>query len=113
MVRIKNVYYPVADMSEGVAFYQALLGLSPQFVDGERWAQFKVDGVTFALSGEGETPAGLQGGAVTLEVEDLADAVAELQARGLTVSPVRDMGPHGKTCWLRDPFGNFVQLYSR
>ncbi|MCL6594207.1 MAG: VOC family protein, partial [Alicyclobacillus sp.] len=67
----------------------------------------------FALSGEGETPAGLQGGAVTFEVEDLAATVAALQARGLTVSPVRDMGAHGKTCWLRDPFGNLVQLYAR
>ncbi|WP_067932451.1 VOC family protein [Alicyclobacillus kakegawensis] len=114
MVRVKNVYLPVADMAAAVRFYESLLGLAPQVVDGERWAQFKVQGVTFALGGMGETPEGVDaGGVVTFEVEDLCGAVERLRSCGVTVSPVRDMGDHGRTCWFRDPFGNPVQLYAR
>jgi catechol 2,3-dioxygenase-like lactoylglutathione lyase family enzyme len=114
LIKIKNVSYAVDDVHEATAFYQDALGITPQFVDGARWAQFRVDGSTFALSAGEETPDGMEAGAViTFEVDNLVDFVRGLRDKGIAVSELREMNGHGSTCWFRDPTGNVVQLYGR
>ncbi len=112
MVKIKNVYYAVSDVQEASEFYQKMLGLQLQFIDGNQWAQFKVNGETFALGGPEEVPSVAKAGAVvTFEVENLSDAKERLKENNVEVSEVRDMGSHGKTCWFLDPSDNVVQLF--
>lgn len=112
LVTVKNVCYPVDNVEVSVNFYQDILGLPLQFVDGTRWAQFRLNGISFALSGRQETPDELRSQAVvTFEVENLESLVSVLQARGVNVSSIRSMNGHGKTCWFCDPSENVVQLF--
>lgn len=114
MIKIKNVYYAVNDMKNTCDFYSDVLGLELQFNDRDQWAQFKVNGVTFALGGEEETPSELTGGAVvTFEVDDLIQTVNQLKENRTEVSEMRDMGSHGITCFFKDPANNLVQLYQK
>jgi predicted enzyme related to lactoylglutathione lyase len=109
---VKNVYYPVNDMRLSVQFYQDVLGLPLQFVDGERWAQFKLNGINFALAGSSETPDVRHTQAfITFEVDSLEEVTYVLHEKGIIFSPIRHMNGHGRTCWFRDPADNVVQLF--
>jgi predicted enzyme related to lactoylglutathione lyase len=112
LIKIKNVFYAVSDVKKTSEFYQNILGLQLQFIDENQWAQFKVNGLTFALGGPDEVPNEIKTGAVvTFEVDDLSEVKDELERTGLKVSEIREMGSHGKTCWFLDPAENIVQLY--
>lgn len=112
MIKIKNVYYPVKDMKQTCEFYSETLGLQLKFIDGDNWAQFNVSGYTIALAGPKESPEGIEKGAVvTLSVDDLEAVREKLLNKGVFISEIRDMGSHGKTCWLKDPEGNIIQLH--
>ncbi|MBX5466922.1 MAG: VOC family protein [Firmicutes bacterium] len=111
-MRVKNAFLAVADVGAAVRFYQGVLGLPLQFQDGDRWAQFKVDGFTWALAAPSEAEAAPGSNAVlTLEVEDLDAAVERLRGAGVRVAAIRDMGSHGRAARFYDPDGNAVQLY--
>ncbi|MGJ9457847.1 VOC family protein [Oceanobacillus sp. CF4.6] len=113
-VKLKNVFYSVANMKETSAFYENILGIPLQFIDRDQWTQFKVDGVTFALGGPEEVPNELRTGAVvTFEVESLDEIKKKLEQNGIKVDEIRDMGDHGKTCYFYDPSNNIVQLYQK
>lgn len=113
-MKFKNVFYGVSNMEETVEFYEKVLGLPLLFVDRNQWAQFNVDGVSFALGGPEEVPEDLTGGAVvTFEVDDLKETKKTLEKNGIKVSDIRDMGSHGKTCSFYDPAKNIVQLYQK
>jgi predicted enzyme related to lactoylglutathione lyase len=110
---MKNVYVQSDQVSEVLPFYRTLLGAKPLFVDGERWAQFKVGDLTLAVAGEGEAPGGAGAGwVVTFETDDLGAARDEAVEAGGVVVEERDMGDHGRAVILRDPAGNLVSLWS-
>jgi predicted enzyme related to lactoylglutathione lyase len=111
--RVKNVYVQADRVSSVLPFYTKLLGAEPLFVDGERWAQFKIGGLTVALAGEEEAAGGAGAGwVVTLETEDLAAARKAAVEAGGVVEEERDMGDHGSAVVLRDPAGNLVTLWA-
>lgn len=99
--------FPVADMTAAVAFMSAVLGTEPTFVDGDRWAQYDVNGNRIALSGtdrEGE------GASVMVKVADLEAALAPLRAAGFKVAePVQ--GPHEVRAQVVGPDGWAAVLY--
>jgi predicted enzyme related to lactoylglutathione lyase len=112
--RVKNVYVQTARVSDVLEFYQRVLDSAPQFVDGEKWAQFKIGELTVALAGEEES-AGAPGAGwvLTLEVPDLQEAQRRALAAGGSVVDERDMGDHGVAVVLRDPVGNLTTLWAR
>jgi predicted enzyme related to lactoylglutathione lyase len=111
--RVKNVYVQADQVSEVLPFYKTLLGAEPLFVDGERWAQFKVGDLTLAVAGEDEAPGGAGAGWVaTFETDDLPAARETAVEAGGVVVEERDMGDHGNAVILRDPAGNLVALWS-
>jgi hypothetical protein len=73
---------PVDDVAAAAKVWQALLGVAPTFVDGDRWAQFDVAGRRLALAGTDRVSD--QPG-VMIKVDDLAAARAAALAAGLTV----------------------------
>jgi len=81
---------PVPDLGEAVGFWSAALGVEPTFVDGERWAQFDLEGRRLALAGSDR--ASEQAG-VMVKVEDVEAAAAELAGHGVELGPVEE-GPH-------------------
>jgi catechol 2,3-dioxygenase-like lactoylglutathione lyase family enzyme len=106
--RIGNVFYRVADMDAAVRFYTDVLGFGLKLRDGDRWAAFDVGGATLAVEGGAH---GCPGGAtVSLRVDGLAALVADLRAKGATVSDVTT-GPHERRAELHDPAGNQLVLY--
>ena len=64
-IKIKNVYYRVENMQVVNDFYSRILGLKPQFVDGNNWSQYKIGDNTLALAGPVEAPEELYRGAST------------------------------------------------
>jgi predicted enzyme related to lactoylglutathione lyase len=111
--RLQNVFYGVIDMPRARRFYEALLGPSLKFADGERWVQYDAGGSSFALGSSGEAHASMSGAAAVFEVADLASYEQLVTESGGTLLETRDMGTHGKTMVVRDPEGNVVHLWAR
>lgn len=113
-LRFDCVFYSVSDMDRAVLFYADLLGL--QLVSRDAVARFDLDGVLLELvPANGALPAAGQGNArLCLRVADMAQARAELLARGVATSEPQDK-ENGRLCSLRDPDGNEICLweYSR
>lgn len=113
IMRIHNAHLPVRDMSRAVAFYRDVLGLPVRF-ESPYWAEFDVAGFTLGLQfvGEADTPG--QGGAtLDFEVNEIAPAIARLEAQGAAfVATVLDQ-PFGKLAKFRDPDGNLLGLFEQ
>jgi catechol 2,3-dioxygenase-like lactoylglutathione lyase family enzyme len=101
---------PVPDLPGAVAFWSQLLGVEPTFVDGDRWAQFDVDGRRLALAG---TDRFADEPGLMVKVDDVEDARGALAGAGAgaEVGPVQD-GAHERRCTVTAPGGWSVVLYS-
>lgn len=100
--------FPVADLAGAVAFWSDVLGTEPTFVDGDRWAQFDLDGRRLALAGSDRVSD--QPG-LMVKVEDLEAARERLLAYGVEVGAIED-GPHERRCAAASPDGWAVVLYA-
>jgi predicted enzyme related to lactoylglutathione lyase len=105
-VRLGNVFIPVKDLDEAIAFY----GLPVKFRDGDRFAALDAGGTTLALAGPDEHVSAVS--APSYQVDDVASAVQELAERGAEVIRPPEAGPHEWRAVLRDPSGNVLVLYS-
>ncbi|HSI40908.1 MAG TPA: VOC family protein [Xanthobacteraceae bacterium] len=112
-VRLQNVYVRASDIAASRHFYEALLGLAPKFVDGERWVQYDAGGTSFALGCPGEYPETATGAIAVFEVPDLDARKAQMERAGIRVVASRDMGSHGRVLTVLDPAGNHLQLFQR
>lgn len=108
-VAVQNVVpvLPVDDLPAAVAAWQAILGVGPTFVDGDRWAQFDVAGRRIALAG---TDRLSDAAGVMIKVSDLPAARERLLAAGIPCGEPRP-GPHELRCLALAP-GGPVTLYS-
>ncbi|MBI2434894.1 MAG: VOC family protein [Candidatus Hydrogenedentes bacterium] len=115
---VDNVFYFVSDMGRAAAFYRDVLGLTPICL-GDNWSTFDVGGFTLGLHstqgrpllqnvvGEKGVIAGAQ---VTLRVDDVHRAYAELTQRGVEfVTPVIEQ-PWADLAKFVDPDGNRLNL---
>jgi predicted enzyme related to lactoylglutathione lyase len=107
---------PATDFDASVAFYKDTLGLQPV----KRWgampgAEFQAGNLTIAVMeptafGQTFAPHGLP---IALQVDDVAEARAELEARGVAfLGESFDSG----VCWqamFQDPAGNLLGLHHR
>jgi glyoxylase I family protein len=108
---IHHVSINVNDVDAGRAFYVDVLGLT------ERTDRpvLDVDGAWLDAAGQqvhlvvGE-PAPFVGQHFAVLVDDVTATCAELRATGLRVSTPVAVGS-GLQCFLRDPFGNVVELH--
>jgi predicted enzyme related to lactoylglutathione lyase len=110
-MKIKHVYLPAAKPKRLVEFYTKL-GLSVRFSDGTRWTQFVSDGSAFCIADESESALPPSSNAVVVfQVDDL-DVVLEraVEAGAEIVSPIRDMGDHGRVAQVRDTERNVIQF---
>jgi predicted enzyme related to lactoylglutathione lyase len=118
VLAVDFVCYEVSDVKRSVEFYRDVLGLKlGMFEDGSefQWAEFEIGAVTLSLYPpkvlEGREPK--PGGMVYLAVDDVAQAVEELKARGVTIL----YGPmETPVCWMAgflDPDGNQIGLHQR
>ena len=99
---------PVPDIDEGVAYWRAVLGVEPTFVDGDRWAQFDVDGRRIALAGTdrfSDVPS------LMLKSSDLEASRDAFAASGHEVSEVTE-GAHERRFSATSPGGWTVAVYA-
>ena len=109
--RLAIVSIPVKDQQAALAFYTKTLGFevirdSPMG-PGQRWIQLAPAPGETTITLDSWFP-NMQPGGVTglvLEVDDIAGTCADLQARGLTLSPI-ESGEWGQFATFTDPDGN-------
>lgn len=109
----------VPDVATGKAFYRDVLGLPVMAGESAGWVEFDLGNVTLAVFSvpeeevAGGRAGGWKNGVVALAVPDVAAAVEELRAKGLSiVEGTAEYGP----CFMatvEDPFGNFLMLHAR
>lgn len=108
---VRTLVLAVADMDLACTFYEETLGLALKFRDGSRWAAFDAGAFTIALAGEDQRPGG-SGVAISIKVEDLADALARAVAGGAVVVEESTLGAHEMRASIRDPAGHLCYLYT-
>jgi len=108
---IHHVSINVDDMAAAMDFYVGTLGLveradRPDFGFGGAWLD--AGGQQVHLM---ETESSRTGGDhFAIRVDDLASAVADIRAHGVTVNTIDHMRGAGHQAFLHDPSGNFIEL---
>ncbi len=108
--------YPVTDMARARKFYEGVLGLEVTMdheMDGVHWVEYNIGAATLALGlAPGMNPSS-DGCSVSLEVDDFAKAVAELNDAGLEFSFGPIETPVCHMAFVKDPDGNSVGIHKR
>ena len=107
---LRQLIVPVEDVGGAARAYGQSLGLELRFQDGDRWAALDAGGLTLALAGPGEQPAG-GGIAIGVKVVDLEAALARVEAEGGDVLEPPRAGAHERRATCRDRFGTTIALY--
>jgi predicted enzyme related to lactoylglutathione lyase len=107
---VVNVFYFVADLQSGIAWYQALLGSDPVVVQPQL-AMFQVGSarLTVHINDDYNESAGVAGPVAYWDVDDVDAVVAECLDRG----GVAHRGPKTifsgeRLCQVLDPSGNLI-----
>jgi catechol 2,3-dioxygenase-like lactoylglutathione lyase family enzyme len=104
------VFYYVRDLETASRFYSDILGLT--LLTKDAIARYDLDGVLFELvpAPEGTKLSGRGNARLCLKVKDLAQAGADLRARGVIVGPIHEV-PGGRLASFPDPDGNELVLW--
>jgi predicted enzyme related to lactoylglutathione lyase len=106
--------YPVSRMARARKFYEDTLGLKLESNWQNKWVEYDIAGATFAITTmEKEHKAGLRGGIISFEVDDLDAEVERLRKRGVRF--VREVGttPVCRMAMIADPDGNEIIIHKR
>jgi len=113
-MKIKNIAFvgiPVTDMKRAREFYENVLGLtvSDDMMRGQ-WIEYAVGDDTLAIANVGEqwTPSN-EGTSAALEVENLEEAIAELERRKIAYDKVDS--PVCRMAIIEDPDGNKLIIH--
>ncbi|BCK54983.1 VOC family protein [Nocardia wallacei] len=119
---LARVRYLVDDVREAVEFYTTQLGFAVDFDAAPAFAAVVRGPLQLLLAGpkssagrpmpDGTVPTPGDGwNRIQLVVDDIAAEVARLRAAGVTFRNDILSGPGGQQVLLRDPSGNFVELF--
>lgn len=117
--RIAHLAYLVNDMDKTLGFYTEILGFRHAFSipndAGEKWIEYLMtpDGRFIELFHPEGRPVERDSGYLhlCLEVDDCAAAVAELEAKGVSIRIYPNQGKDGNwQAWIRDPDGRDIEL---
>ena len=110
---------PASDLARAKRFYAEKLGLEP-VRETDQWLTYRSGTSVFQLypTGSAGTAGHTLGGWV---VEDIAEAVKELRARGIefeeydfpgltTVDGIADLGDVERAAWFKDSEGNILAI---
>ena len=108
--RFDCVFYYVSDLDRAVQFYTTVLGF--RLSSRDHVARFHLDGVLFELvpTGDPQVLSGKGNARLTLAVDEIEDAVKDLRAKGVVVSPVHQVS-NGRLASFADPDGNEIILW--
>ncbi|MFQ5751890.1 MAG: VOC family protein [bacterium] len=104
------VFYYVTDMERAISFYVGILGL--KLTSRDVVTRFDIDGVLFELV-PAPNASKIHGGGharLCLKVDDIHQALKELQTKGIQTSPVQEVD-NGLLASFEDPDGNEICLW--
>jgi glyoxylase I family protein len=109
---IHHVNVTVGDLEESREFYVDVLGLTvradrPDFPFAGWWLNVGSEQVHLVVADMTDRTA--HGDHFAMQVPDIDAAVSELRDRGISVSTPRGVGAN-RQCFLRDPWGNLIEL---
>ena len=112
------VYYQTNDIERSIEFYRDTLGLELLgHFEEVKWAEFSAGNATFAVNDptafDPDAKAQAGGAAVSFAVEDVEQAISELQGKGVTVTIPAQETPVCHFACIADPDGNNVWLHER
>jgi predicted enzyme related to lactoylglutathione lyase len=113
-MKIKKIAFvgvPVTDMQRAREFYEDVLGLQPDpEMTGEHWTEYSIGEGTLAIGCVGEQwkPSN-EGTSAALEVENLEEAIAELERRKIAYDKVDS--PVCRMAIIEDPDGNKLIIH--
>lgn len=111
---IAFMVYPVSDVPRARRFYEHTLGLKVDSNWEEKWVEYDVKGVAFAVtSWLPENKPGVPGAALAFEVDNLDAMVASLKAGGVKFMKEICATPVCRMAVVADPDGNQVILHQR
>ena len=104
------VFYYVSDMERSIRFYRDVLGL--KLLSRDMVGRFDIDGVLFEIVPAPEKAVSYRSGnaSLCLRVDDIEEALKELQAKGVHTGEAEFKGT-GKLGSLEDPDGNVICLW--
>jgi catechol 2,3-dioxygenase-like lactoylglutathione lyase family enzyme len=108
--RFDCVFYYVSDLDRAIRFYTDVLGL--ELVSRDAVARLRVDGVRVELipTADRALLSGRGNARLTLAVEQVDQATADLAARGVPVSELHEVA-NGRFASCTDPDGNDIVLW--
>lgn len=111
---IAFIVYPVSDVPRARRFYEDILNLKPDSNWEDKWVEYEVHGVAFAITSwlPNNTP-GAPGGNIAFEVDDLDATVRQLKARDVKFVQEIFATPVCRMAVLADPDGNRVIIHKR
>ena len=118
ITEIAFVGYPVTDLGRARDFYERILGLEATLDepiptgDGHRWIEYDIGAGTLAIS-NAWPPSGQSGPSAALEVTDLDQALAHLEAEGVTLKAEVMASPVCRFAQVEDPDGNDLTIHQR
>ena len=110
--------YAVSDMKTARAFYEGVLGLTPNSEydgsEGAHWVEYDIGAATLGVGcAPGMWDPSPKGASAALEVDDFDSAVEAMKAKEVPIV----MGPHDfPSCQMTviaDPDGNRITLHKR
>ncbi len=104
------VFYYVSDLDRAVDFYTRVLGF--KLLSRDSVARFDIGGVLFELVSKpgGQRPQAAGNARLCLRVDNVTQAIGELQSQGVRVSPP-EVKATGSLAFFQDPDGNEVCLW--
>ncbi|MDR0536210.1 MAG: VOC family protein [Puniceicoccales bacterium] len=122
-LKIKDIAftaYPATNIPRSRKFYGEILGLKEtmamDFGDGKWWIEYEIGTGTLALSNHTKPSKDGGGPNIALEVENLDDAIAALEARGVKIAEVFPgatviNSPGCRFCFIKDPDGTPINIH--
>lgn len=108
------VVYPVTDVPRARRFYEDALGLKLGANWEDKWVEYDVNGVAFAItSWLPDNQPGVPGGNIAFEVDDLDATVQQLKAHNVRFVQEIFATPVCKMAVVADPDGNRVIIHKR
>jgi catechol 2,3-dioxygenase-like lactoylglutathione lyase family enzyme len=114
--RTDFVGVPVTDRERAVEFYGETLGLRRNELASPEWPEFETGNLTILLNTPEQTgvPFSPSNTAIALRVPDVADAMRELEAKGVTfLFPEAYDSGVCHMAFFKDPDGNSLILHNR
>ncbi|MEK7674906.1 MAG: VOC family protein [Verrucomicrobiota bacterium] len=106
--------YPVTDIARARHFYENVLGLKLESNFRDEWIEYDLNGGTFAITTTDAThQAGIKGGVIAFEVDDLDSEIARLKAQPVKFVMETCETPVCRFAVVNDPDGNELIIHKR